>query len=499
MSNADISNVINVALLPEGELVARDNMNVCAVMTSQQDGPLSSANRFALYSNAADVAAAFGTASQIAAHANVFFSTTPNPSVAGGVFVAGYWRGASEDVAATAGILRGAALAPVTVIGTLQGISDASFVVSVDGSPVSVTGLSFQSVTTLDEVAALLEAQITGTTVTATGDRITVTSDTTGALSEVGLITPEASGTFIGDVLKLSAGTGAVSTDGLAADTLTAETKVDAVTALKALVNFKGVAFIDSTTSERVALAAWSKANSVLMYDVFSDTSNLLITPANDVWTIKLAGHNTFRMLYSKAGNRQLATSYMARMHVVNFAAENSALTMQLKQLAVPAESYSQTEITAAKNVGLDLYVTVKDRPTLLTSGANDFTDNPYNLIAFIDAVQTDQFNHLAATSTKISQTTQGVQSMVAAAEKTTRGFVRSGVFAAGEWSSPDSFGDVDVFKRSIRTNGFYWLAGELADQAQVDRAARKSPVLQGAVKAAGAVHSADIIINFNR
>jgi len=37
-----------------------------------------------------------------------------------------------------------------------------------------------------------------------------------------------------------------------------------------------------------------------------------------------------------------------------------------------------------------------------------------------------------------------------------------------------------------------------LSDQAQADRQARKSPVIQGAVKNAGAIHSADIIINFN-
>jgi hypothetical protein len=37
-----------------------------------------------------------------------------------------------------------------------------------------------------------------------------------------------------------------------------------------------------------------------------------------------------------------------------------------------------------------------------------------------------------------------------------------------------------------------------LKDQPQADRQARKSPVLQGAVKNAGAIHSVDIIINFN-
>jgi len=211
-----------------------------------------------------------------------------------------------------------------------------------------------------------------------------------------------------------------------------------------------------------------------------------------------LAGQDTFRSLYSKSGNRKLAATYMARTHTVNFNAENSAITMNLKELAVPAEAYTQTEIDAAKRVGLDLYTTIKDTAVVLTSPANDFVDNVYNLIAFIDAVQTDMFNLLKSTGTKIPQTTRGVAQLVAQGEKTTRGFVRAGVFAPGTWSSPDSFGLIDTFNRNISQFGFYWLAGLLADQPQADRQARKSPVLQAAVKNAGAIHSVDIIINFN-
>jgi hypothetical protein len=188
----------------------------------------------------------------------------------------------------------------------------------------------------------------------------------------------------------------------------------------------------------------------------------------------------------------------MARTHTVNFNAENSAITMNLKTLSVPAESYSQTEIDAAKRVGLDLYTTIKDVSVVLTSPANDFVDNVYNLIAYIDAIQTDNFNLLHSTGTKLAQTTRDVNKLVAGNEKTSRRYVRAGVFAPGTWSSPDSFGNIDTFNRNIEQFGFYVLAGLLKDQPQNDRQARKSPVVQIAVKNAGAIHSADIIINFN-
>lgn len=500
---ADISNVINVALLPEGQLVARDNMNVVAIMTAQQDGPLSSANRYELYSDPASVAAAFGSSSEMAAYANTFFATAPNPTSAGGVLVAGYWRGASETVAASAAVLTGAQVSEVSLISSLQAISDGSLNIDVDGFTVSVSALDLRTVTSLADVATLLDNEVTGITgaaVTVTADnRFVVTSATTGILSLIDFAVDPAVGTFIGTLLGLSAGSGAVAVQGAASAVLAIETQVDAITALKALVNIKGACFIDSAIdADRVLLATWAQANSVLIYDVFSLAANLVIDPTNVVWSIKLSGYTNYRMLYSAAGNRQLAASYMARAHVVNFSAENSAITMHLKTLAVTAETYSQSDVTAAKAVGLDLYTTIKDVPTVLTSGANDFVDNRYNIIAFIDSVQTDMYNLLKATGTKIPQTKRGVNQLLDQAEKTSRGFVRAGVFAPGVWSSPDYFGDYDTFNRGIEENGFYWKAGELADQPAIDRANRLSPVIQGAVKNAGAIHSADIIINFN-
>ena len=500
---ANISNVINVTLLPEGLLAARDNMNVVAIMTSQQTGPLSSANRYQLYNDVASVASDFGTDSDMYAHATAFFGTTPNPTNAGGVLVAGYWRGASEDVDATAAVLTGAQLVETTVVSQAQAIDDGTLNIDVDGTTVSVTGLDLRTVTSLDDIATLLDDEtngITGATVTVSDDdRIIVTSDTTGATSTIAVASDPGTGTFVGTLLGLADGTGAVATQGAAADTLTAETQVEAITELKALVNIKGAVFIDSTTDvERKSLAEWAQANSVLMYDVFSAAANLDIDPTNVVWDIKLSSLTNYRMLYSPAGNRKLATSYMAREHVVNFNAGHSAQTMHLKTLSVAAEDYSQTDVAAAEAVGLDIYTTIKNTPVVLTSGANDFVDNRYNLIAFVDAVQTDNFNLLKGTATKIPQTRRGVNQLIDQGEKTTRRFVRAGVFAPGTWSSPDYFGDQETFYRNIAENGFYWIAGELADQPQADRQARKSPVLQAAVKNAGAVHSADIIINFN-
>lgn len=498
---ANISNVINVALIPEGQLAARDNMNVISVITSDQT-VLSTAERYRIYTDALSVSTDFGSASDVAAYANTVFGTQPNAINFGGSLVIGYHRAASETVPATAASLVSPQLAESTLIPLLQEISDGSFNIDVNGLTVNVTGLDFRTVTTLEEVATLLNDEatgITGTAVVIDNAKLSITSATTGVLSLLTYASANVAGTFVGDLLQISNGSGATLTQGAASAVLTLETKLAALTAIKAEINIKGVCFIDQVLDGEVPdLAAFVQANSMLMYNVFSGSTYLDIDATNPVWTVKLSGQDSFRMLYSTAGNRKLAASYMARAHTVNFNAENSAITMNLKELAVPAEDYTQTEISKAYAVGLDLYTTIKDVAVVLTSPANDFVDNVYNLIAFVDAVQTDMFNLLKQTGTKIPQTVRGVNQLIDQGEKTTRGFVRAGVFAPGTWSSPDTFGDIDTFNRNISQFGFYWLAGSLADQPQADRQARKSPVLQAAVKNAGAIHKADIIISFN-
>jgi hypothetical protein len=495
---ASITNVINVQILTGGRLAARDNLNVVALITSERNF-LNSNKRYEVYRDLASVANDFGTTSKAYDHAKAFFGTSPNPVNAGGYLVIGYWRASSETVAASAATLKGAELSGAAVIGQLQAIADGSMVVTIDGTADTLTGLDFRTVTALSDVVTKLNTQLTGAVASLDGIGIVITSSTTGATSTLTFASAHTSGTDVSSILGLSDGSGAVLTQGAAAGTLAAESKEDAVNAVRAETNAYGYVFADQPTSlEAKALAELAQAGGFLMYDVFSDPDNLELDPSNVVWDIKLSSLTNYRMLYSKANNRKMATSYMARAHVVNFNGENTALTMHLKELSIAAESYTEGEITKAKNVGLDVYTTIKNTPCILTSGANDFMDNRYNLIGFQDALQTDLYNLLKSTGTKIPQTTRGMNLIIDQCEKTSKGFARAGVFGAGTWSSPDTFGDINVFKRAIEQNGYYWIYGALADQPQADREARKSTVIQGACKMAGAVHSIDVIVNVN-
>lgn len=497
---ASINNVVTVSLLKPSRRLSDVNMNVCGVITSKLS-PLSTAERARVYTDTASVAADFGTRSDVYQHALAFFGTSPNPVNVGGLFVVGYWRAVDEDTDATAATLRGAQLSESAIVGEMQQISDGEMDITVDAALESLTALNFQSVLSLEDIASVIDTALTGATATVDDLGIKITSDTTGATSTLTFASdPATSGTYIGGILGLEDGSGAILAQGVAAGTITAESKVDAITAIYAETGLKGAVFIDKPTDQEAKdLAAWALANDVLLYDVFAQASNFEIDPTNPVWAIKLAGQDAYRCIGSIDNDRRRATTYMARMHTVLFGGENTAITMHLKEGSRPAEAFTQTQITKAKNVGLDIYVATEGKsPDWLTSGANGFTDNVYNLIALKDSLQKAGYNHLNSTTSKIAQTTPGVNSLVDALEKDAKGFIRAGVGAPGTWTSPDSFGDLETFKRSIEQNGYYFLAGRLSDQDPADREARKSPVIQGAFKMAGAIHSANILININ-
>lgn len=497
---ANISNIINVQLLAEGQLTQRDNVNTIGLFTSQL-GTLNSANRAKIYTGLTGVETDFGSTSSAYDYAKVFFAQSPNPVTAGGYLAVCYWRAGSETVTATAAKLKGTQLSEASTVVSMQAVSTGSMLITVDGVVKTLSALDFRTVSTLTDIATKIGTALVGATVSVVDGALVITSSTTGALSTVTFTSANTTGTFIGNILGLSDGSGAIAIQGAASSVLVAETKDDAVAEALAKTYFVGFGFIDNPTDlETTSLGTYAQANQKIFYDVFSDATNLEKAVSNVVWSNKLAGLTACRMLFSKINNRKMWIAYASRAHVVNFAAENTAMTMNLKELkGIVAEDYTQDEIFKAYSVGLDIYTTIKNVSVILCSPENDFIDNIYNLISYIDAVKTDTFNLLKATATKIPQTTRGVNQLVDTIEKTTRGYVRAGVFAAGTWSSPDFFGDIGAFTRSIAIDGFYILAGQLSNQAQVDRANRKSPVIQVAVKNAGAIHKVDLIINFNK
>jgi len=85
-----------------------------------------------------------------------------------------------------------------------------------------------------------------------------------------------------------------------------------------------------------------------------------------------------------------------------------------------------------------------------------------------------------------------------AAYSKTMDRFVKVGAVAPGEWTSSETFGDPETFKNNIRERGYYIFSIPIAQQSATEREAREAPLVQIAVKRAGAIHTSDVIVLVN-
>ena len=108
-------------------------------------------------------------------------------------------------------------------------------------------------------------------------------------------------------------------------------------------------------------------------------------------------------------------------------------------------------------------------------------------------------FNVLAQTQTKLPQTEAGMDVLKGGYRTVCTQSVVNGMVAPGSWTSPDTFGNPEDFKRNIEEQGYFIYSQPISQQSSVDREARKAPVIQIALKLAGAVHSSDVIVNINR
>jgi hypothetical protein len=217
-------------------------------------------------------------------------------------------------------------------------------------------------------------------------------------------------------------------------------------------------------------------------------------------YTIQQASQNKTRCLVYTQGFEEaklMMAAYVGRGFSVNFDGTDVSQTLNLKTLrnVMPDLGISQTDYNNAKTSGVDLYVSFEGTPGVRSNGANGFFDTVYENTALKFYAVVALFNALKVTGTKIPQTEAGVTVLKNALGLVFKQFVRNGVIAAGQWNSPQTFGDPETFRANIANQGWYVYSIPIAQQSQADREARIAPYIQGACKRAGAIHEADVLI----
>lgn len=194
------------------------------------------------------------------------------------------------------------------------------------------------------------------------------------------------------------------------------------------------------------------------------------------------------------------AAAFAGRALSTDFSGSNTTQTMNLKTLIgfTPDQTLTTTTLAQAQAAGAWVYISIGGISKLYTSGTLAWFDEIYNQYWLAFALQTAGFNYLATTNTKIPQTEVGMEGLKNAYRQVCQQAVTNAFVAPGAWTSPDSFGPNGALVRNVGDIGYYVYSEPIAQQDPSDRAARKAPLVQIAVKAAGAIHHSDVIVNVN-
>lgn len=286
------------------------------------------------------------------------------------------------------------------------------------------------------------------------------------------------------------------------------ETLDAAITRTKDLVQYFGVlvTMTAADIGQTDLLAAAAVLQALIKIGFFVTYTEVDIQTGGMIDLLRSGGYTHSRGLYygdsSSSGlNAMLmAAAYAGRALSVNFSGSNTTGTMNLKDLATiqPDPSMTQTIYNEAKAAGADIYASLQGVPKVVCFGANSYFDQVYNLLWFVGALQVAGFNFLAQASTKIPQTEAGMDGLKGAYRDVCEQGVTNQYVAPGSWTSPTTFGVQSDLIANIAQRGYYIYSQPVAAQSQTDRAARKAPLVQIAIKEAGAIHESSVIVNVN-
>lgn len=499
MANVDISKIINVTLMGTPVGLSEFNVNTLALLTSEapaeafEDG-------YKVYTSPDDIATDFGTDSETYEQAVAIFSQSPNILTGNGYLAVIPLETVSSPTHGTMLTEKPGDLSK------FQAVTDGAFKVSIDGVEQSVTGLDFSDAESYDDIATAINGKLTGATCaydeTANDNQggFLFTSNTTGATSKVSKLSSPSSGTDISGTSYLNGANNPRIINGQNAGAT--ENLVSAIVRTKGAIYYFGIlATVTPTAEDTINLARYVQTQDKLLFigrnaeadieDVFKAIHDATLTHT--------------RCLYYTLGAKEArvaAAAYASRLFGINFNGSQTMCTMHLKSLAgiLPDPNAAENAVLLkAEQYGFDVYVSIAGMPAVMSFGANYYSDEIYGQLWFKLALEVAGFNYLATTNTKIPQNEIGMSGLKNAYAEVCKQAITNGFASAGlTWQSPTTFGNPSDLRRNITDVGYYIYSQPIALQSPSERAARKAPLVQIAIKQAGAIHHSDVIVQVN-
>jgi hypothetical protein len=333
----------------------------------------------------------------------------------------------------------------------LYNVTDGAMTLVMNGATVNLYGLNFAtygSSLTLNEVVQILTAAIgSNVLVEVSGQSIVISTNQKGESVTIGYASSASSITDLSAILALTQSTAASRIDGYTPGGLVSE-----VALIQTAARCAGRSVFAWTldrqyrdTQDQKDFADWAEAqdqayfsactNSVQAYNT-ADTTNIGFYAHNK-------GYIKTSVMYHNNPQVYPDVSYAALALSVNYALENSTLTMKFKQLTgIETVPLTETQLSSLKARRINTYVSMGNSSSVVREGVQSadswFTDSHVNLSNYKEELQVEVFN-VFMRNKKVKYTSAGQDLLVSAAAKINNRYIRNGTFADREEETTDN------------------------------------------------------------
>lgn len=381
----------------------------------------------------------------------------------------------------------------------LYNVTDGALALDMNGVTLNLYGLNFAtygSSLTLNEVVQILTAAIgSNGLVETSGQSIVISTSQQGADVTIGYASSASSITDLSAILALTQSTAASRIDGYTPGGLVSE-----VALIQTAARCAGRSVFAWTldrqyrdTQDQKDFADWAEAqdqayfsactNSVQAYNT-ADTTNIGFYAHNK-------GYIKTSVMYHNNPQVYPDVSYAALALSVNYALENSTLTMKFKQLTgIETVPLTETQLSSLKARRINTYVSMGNSSSVVREGVQSadswFTDSHVNLSNYKEELQVEVFN-VFMRNKKVKYTSAGQDLLVSAAAKINNRYIRNGTFADREEETTDNeTGYTTLPACTITPSPIY-------SATTSERANRVAPPIAIVAYEAGAFHSVAI------
>lgn len=457
---------------------------------------LPNANRIRFYSTLAALETDFGTNSEPYRAGYAFFSQTPR---ANSMAVGQVWLTAQPGLLVSAPL----SAAEITALAAITtGAMDITYNPGTGAVTESLTGMDFTGVTTIEGVAAVIDAvtdanlactvktlaggsKVLAITTTATGDGVTISyAATPGA------------GADISALANLTLATGAQAMNGYTPTDIASELTNVANAANANGRNIYGWCLEAGLRDAAVQTTAaeWALGRTAIMPLVTNDASALDPAYITDIGSVlKAASNRRAVAIYHDNPARYPDVSILAYMLSVNYQLQNSTVTAKFKDLpGIETVTLTETQWVALQAKGYNTFTLVGNSARTYRDGTTEdstyYMDTTINLDNFIEDLSVNVYNVFLRNG-KIPYTRAGQLLLVDACKDTGAQYTYNGTFADRE--------QTDTTQKSgvVTVPAVQVIPTPISSASVADRAARIAPPIQIIGQEAGAIHSVSISV----